>query len=184
MGSGVAAGAAISALAVFAHVTAGGSLTGWAPLVGLVAVMTATTATAPRLRWTFPRVAAAAMLLQPLLHVAFAAGHSSAPGHASAHADHLAHAARHDLAGHAVAGHSLAMPVAHVAIALVTAVLLRWGLRWLRAMPGLLRTLVAGARPDVRWVLPQVRMAAPAAALVPVDVARVPWDSRGPPRVV
>lgn len=184
VGSGVAAGAAIAALAVFAHVSAGGTLTGWGPIAGVVGVLAATAATAPWLRWTFPRVALGAMVLQPVLHVAFAGGHSSVAMHGAAHSDHAVQTADHSAAAHAVAGHSLAMPVAHVAIALVTAVVLQWGLCWLRSMPGLVRAIVGAVRPGIaQWQLPRSSALRAVPVLVPVDVVPLPWDSRGPPRV-
>ncbi len=171
-GSGVSL--AVVGSAASAHRAAGGHLAVPATLLAF-AVTAALAATAVRLalRWTFPRLVAVAVTAQPLLHAVLGAG-GSGHGHAPAHAGHSS--------GAAAASHAdPRMLIAHLAVTFATAVLLRWGLRWLQRLPALARALLLPrhvAAPRVATV----RFAPPAG-----DVARelavlgVRAD-RGPPR--
>jgi len=155
-----AAGLAVVAVGAFAHAAGGGHVP-WRPALAAFVVVTALAAQVQR--WTFWRAALLTAFAQPALHFAFGAG----AGHA-----HHGHDAHH-MSG--------VMPWAHMVAALVTAVALRWGVRWLQALPAVARALVV---PPRRLTLPIVAPAWPAPApvfAVRPAFARVP-STRGPPR--
>src|SRR5690606_18643971 len=129
-------------------------------LASWIALTLVAAAIESRVRWTFPRLALAALLAQPVLHRVFAASHGahSAGGHhhgahAGGHLDHD-HASMADaiVAPAGASDHGSAwMAVAHVVVAFAVAAILRWGVRWLRSMPALARAFgMAGAG----WVSP------------------------------
>ncbi len=166
--AGAAAGTAVVGFAAGAHVAAGGALAGAATLAVATAAAGVGALGAARMRWTFWRLVVVALAAQPVLHLAINGDTGAHHGHHSAGA-----------AGHA----STAMVVAHLAVALVAAVTLRWGLRWVRTLPALARALAVPSRRGVaalhvvrvRWVpvVPAVRRD------LAVLAAR---GSRGPPR--
>src|SRR5690606_7013030 len=93
VGTGLGVGAAVVGPAAAAHLAAGGSLAILpAGLAVLVAAALGTLATRLRLRWSFPRLAAVALVAQPALHRVFAAGHGAHPGNGG-HQGHAAHGA-------------------------------------------------------------------------------------------
>ena len=103
-------------------------------IVALLGVVVLSAVLGRRLRWTFPRVLLVSLAAQPLLHALFTAGgHSGDPLH-DAHAHH--HMAT-----------ALPMPVIRRCQSstprsrLLRALVIRWGLRWLRSMPELVRAV-------------------------------------------
>ena len=163
--SGIAAGGAAAGAGALAHVAAGGAV-GPAFVVAATASMTVGGLLGPRLRWTFWRAVAAAAAVQPLVHLALASGGGHA--HAGHHADHT------------VEGR---MWILHTAVAVVVAVLVRWGGRWRRTMPAAIRAVAVAVAPAGP---PPVVPDAPHWALTdggaaPRAVATLAWTSRGPP---
>lgn len=171
-GSGVSL--AVVGPGALAHVAAGGSLNlGSLGIVTLGAATAAALATAGAVRWTFQRLCLAALAAQPVLHFAFGSGHAGGHG---GHAQHGAHASS------AVAHADGRMVAAHLVVSLVAAVVIRWGLLWLRTLPALARALVLPApRVSVRHVT-RVRFA-PAAPTPRRELTLLAArSSRGPPR--
>ena len=68
----------------------------------------------------------------------------------------------------------------HAGAALVVAVVLRWGIRWLRSMPELIRAIVYAVRVSATAPLTGMRLA-PAPALAPASTRYLLRESRGPP---
>lgn len=165
--AGAAAGTSVVGLAAGAHAAAGGALDGAPTLAAAAGAACVGAVAAARVRWTFWRLTAVAVAAQPLLHVVLDGG---ADGH---HGHHAGPAATHA---------STTMVVAHLVVALGVAVLLRWGLRWVRTLPALARALVVPRRGlaapclrSVGWVPVTPRVGRDLAVLA----AR---GSRGPPR--
>ncbi len=173
--AGTMAGVTIAGLAAVAHVSAGGEVAGTRSIVALLGVVALAAALGTRLRWTFPRVLLVSLAVQPLLHALFTAGgHAGDPLHA-------AHAHHHMATAPADAGHP-SMPVVHAAVALAGALVVRWGLRWLRSMPELVRAIAFATR-RIGVVPPAPVMAfTPTPALAGGRQAMPTWTCRGPPR--
>ena len=172
--AGTMAGATIAGLAAVAHVSAGGELGGTGSIVALLGVVVLSAVLGRRLRWTFPRVLLVSLAVQPFLHALFTAGGPSGD------ALHNAHAHHHMATAPADAGHP-SMPVVHAAVALVAALVIRWGVRWLRSMPELVRA-VAFAMRRVGVVPPAAAMAlTPMPVLAGGRQAMPTWTCRGPP---
>lgn len=167
---------AVVAPGALAHAAAGGALD-LAPTALACVVVAAAAFAADRVRWTFPRLVLAAAAGQPVLHVLFSAGHApvSSPGHGG-HAEHAGHTAL------AVAGVEGRMVAAHLAVTLVVAVALRWGLRWLSTLPTIGRALVVPRRGTPVPRVVRVRFAPPAPPLRRDLAVLAVRGSRGPPR--
>jgi hypothetical protein len=152
---------------------------GTASMLAMVVVVLGAVAVAPRLRWTFPRVLCAALVVQPMLHTVLAtSGHGMPAGDMAL-----------DPAGHEHAMAMSAMPAqqfelamwgTHAAAALVVAVVVRWGVRWLRSMPELIRAIVFTGRVSATAALTGLRLA-PTPAVAPPSVRYLLCESRGPP---
>ncbi len=163
--------------ALFAHVAAGGRVAGPAALALLTVAVAALAVALASTRPTFIRLLAIAAGAQPLLHVAFGslASHTS-PSHA--HHAGAQHATMLTSTDHA----SATMWIVHLVAAVVTAVVVRWGWRWLRSMPELLRAIAYSIR-SVAFVEPAARVRRVAAGIrIPNQLALLTWDERGPPR--
>ncbi len=169
MANGAQAGAVIAVLAALGHVAAGGRLPLVGAALGIGAVVAGCAVVGPSVRWTFGRILLAAFGVQAALHLVF-----SSAGHAG-HAPHVhpEHAA--------TVGSSSSMWIAHAAVAVVAAVALRWGWRWLRAMPGLVRAVLLGMR-SLR--APFASSSSLLSSIVSVGTGHATvftWRSRGPP---
>ncbi|HWL44375.1 MAG TPA: hypothetical protein VNQ73_15650 [Ilumatobacter sp.] len=165
-------GLAVVGPGAVAHVAAGGALPVAPVVVALAAVGSLAAMVGRSVRWTFPRLVAAALAAQPLLHLAFGAGHAGHAGHSS-HAVHAATTSTH-ADGRMVA--------AHLVVSLVVAVGLRWGVRWLCALPAIGRALVLPARGVSEPQVVRVRFA-PIAPVPRRNLAVLAArGSRGPPR--
>jgi len=168
-------GLLIIATATAAHVAAGGAVDIYA-LTGLAALSVALSTTfASRVRLTFVRAVAVTLLLQPVMHQML--GHGA--GVASDASGHTQHDMPMPAQGTHVASSMLAI---HAAVALACAVILRWGLRWLRSMPTIGRALVV----RTRGVAVPVTLAGDHAPAVHYTVESplaflFAWDNRGPP---
>ena len=171
-----AAGLLIIAAATAAHVAAGGAVDIYA-LTGLAALSVALSTTlVSRVRLTFVRAITLTLLLQPVMHQMLgdnAGGASNATGHT-----------QHGMPMHASGTHvASSMLATHAAAALACAVILRWGVRWLRSMPAFGRALVVWTRGvAVPVAMPGERATGQPDTLgVPIALAFT-WDNRGPPR--
>ena len=180
--AGLAAGIGVVASATFAHVRAGGSLDANASVPFMLLIVGAGAVLGPRMRWTYARVVVASMAAQAALHVAFGGASTMSmatptASHAHEHHDHTGSAAMH-----VTGGAGLEMWVLHLALAIGLAIVVRWGVRWVRSMPGIVRALFVAAH-NVRPI-PVIgqRAAVIVAAWCGRDV-EVAWDSRGPPAV-
>jgi hypothetical protein len=171
--AGLLAGIGLVASAVFAHLRAGAQITPAVALPVMLLVVGGASALAPTLRWNFARLVVASIAAQLVLHLAFGIGSTHAT--ASHHHGHVG-------SMHAAGGRSPDMWILHLGVAVVIAVALRWGARWLRVMPGLVGALLVPAR----TVVPVALRREPASMS---DIrwgerdAEVAWDSRGPPAV-
>ncbi len=164
------------------HVTAGGTVELLRFLsVSAAAVALATGASCVGTRWSLSRIALASLLAQPVLHVAF--------GHSEQH-QVTGHMTGHDMVmtvaspgGGSASGSMVSMIIAHVMVALIAALVVRWGGRWLWMLPLVARSLCLRQRGAVA-PFPSATSLAPAeleAGRVPIGVL-LAWDSRGPPR--
>lgn len=174
-----AGGLLVIASATAAHMAAGGTVDVYA-LIGLATLSVALSTTlASRVRLTFARAITATLLLQPVMHQML--GHRSAvPNVATGHMDH---SMDHAMPMPETSTHiGSSMVASHAAVALLCAVALRWGIRWLRSMPMIGRALVLRARTAV---VPMLTVGATAPATPDVVVAPFAvlfaWDTRGPP---
>ena len=124
------------------------------------------------------RVLCAALVVQPVLHTVLAtSGHGMPAGEMAL--DPVGH--EHSMAMSAMpAQHiELAMWGTHAVAALVVAVVLPCGMRWLRAMPELIRAIVFTGRVSIA---PLTRMRlAPATGVAPASIRYLLCESRGPP---
>ncbi len=182
LASGALAGAAVVGVGGFAHLTAGGHVAAASFATATVVAAVAGAMVGLRVRWTFWRALGIALTAQPVLHAVLGGG----GGHA--HHDSSMHAASGSMTADAAAmsshasSPSASMWLAHVGVALAVAVLARWGARWVRTMPELVRAVADAARRLT------VIMPAPSLTLVVAPgFARgrreaLAWDSRGPPR--
>jgi hypothetical protein len=181
--AGLLAGVAIVAAAAFSHLGAGGPIERPALALMLAAACVVGLGLAS-IRWTFVRLALVTVAAQPLLHLLFVSVGSHADGMS---AD--AHAAHHSLDQHqamlASSPHAGGtMWIVHAAAALAAAVVIRWGWRWLRSMPDLVRAIVyATCSAPVAAAARRVRMVV-AEAWSPVPVVLSAWNGRGPPSPV
>jgi hypothetical protein len=182
--AGLLGAAAIGGFTVVGHVVAGGRVT--SPLtLGLVTLtVLALGVVLATVRWSFARLLVVTVAAQPVLHVVLGTAAPHGAGAEGGHAIH--HATVHTSEQHAAmlssAGHgATAMWVVHVAAAVLTAVVVRWGWRWLRSMPALLRAVVYAIRSipfaDLERRLPSVAVD----ARIPNRLALLAWDGRGPP---
>ena len=175
--AGLVAGIAVVATAAFAHVRAGGSLDATTSVPLMLGLVGAAAGLAPSLRWTFGRLIVASLAAQAMLHVA--SGLASPQAQLASGSHHHTHST----AMHAVDGSGLDMWALHVGLAIMLAVVARWGARWLRSMPGIVRALFVAVR-DVRPVLLVRQRLAPSVDRWCGRHVGVAWDSRGPPAVV
>jgi hypothetical protein len=83
---------------------------------------------------------------------------------------------------HVTGGAGLDMWILHIALAIGVAILVRWGVRWVRSMPGIVRALFVAAR-NVRPVPYAGQQATVIVAGWCARDVEVAWDSRGPPAV-
>jgi hypothetical protein len=168
--TGVAAGVTVAGLAIAAHALAGGELSGIGPLIAVATCVLAAISLGASIRWTFTRILVAATALQPVLHLVL-----------GGHAGHPAHHAHHGVGAAGAAGADPRMWVMHGGLAIVAAVAIRWGARWLRSMPALVRALLPPP-PARAGMLP---IAAPIGAPTPVLAcdrwSLLTWTNRGPP---
>lgn len=166
--TGAGVGAAVVGLAASAHAAAGGVLAPEA-LLGAFVIVTSLATYATRFgRWSFWRLVVAVGAAQPLLHSVLGAGHG---GHHQHH--------QHEVA---TAHADTAMAVAHVVVTLIAAVALRWGVRWVRTLPAVARSLVVPRQQAVIACPAYVRFA-PLPPLARRDLAVLAArGSRGPPR--
>lgn len=167
---GGAVGVCASGLGALAHVSAGGATPALPLLLALTVGVTGTCAVASRWRWTLPSLAAAMALAQLTFHQVFAAY-----GASGADAVHSVHT-----------GPQLTAPMAaaHSAAALGTALALRFGESWLRAVVDLLgRRLLRlfGAWWSLSPRRPQAAVPGGDAPVLSHDAGTSVW-SRGPPR--
>lgn len=172
--AGALAGTTTVALAALAHTSAGGSLDTrpaivCAAVLGLVGAIAASC-----VRITFWRAALVTIAAQPMLHLAFDGFHPRPH-------QHVGHHTMEPAPAHA-GGTDTRMLVAHVAVALGAAVLMRWGLRWLRSMPEVARAIVVPPRSVVVPITLRAHRA-PAVAIAGGAQSLVSrwWDNRGPP---
>ena len=171
--AGAIAGSTAVGLAAFAHVSAGGELSVVVALLATIAIGALCGLAASRVRVTFWRAAALAVAAQPALHLAFDGGGTQSHHH---------HAGAHPMSMSSSSSTDTRMLVAHVGVALVAAVLIRWGARWLCTMPEIARAIVMPLRSVVvPTPLRSDRM--PALAVVGGSQSPVSrwWDNRGPP---
>jgi hypothetical protein len=174
-GSREGAGWLVAALLVLsgvvAHVSAGGD---W-PSVGsaglLAGLAMVSVCVSGGFRWTFPRLLVALVVSQFVVHVALSGAHRAG--------------GERMMASHAMPSHEHAvgwsMPVAHATLAVATAVVIRYGCRWLTRMPGLVLAVCCPTPPVRRWTPVSV----PVSVVLACDrgVSHVPgvWRSRAPP---
>ncbi len=179
---GALAGAAVVGVGGFAHVAAGGQLAAQSFLAATAVAAAAGAAIRLHVRWTFWRLWSVALVAQPVLHALLAVDGGHGPHHSSMHAG------GGSLAGDAAglsshpSSHAGVMWFAHVGLAVAVAVLVRWGARWVRSMPALVRAVADGAR-RLTLILPTPSVTL--AAAPGFDRGRregLAWDSRGPPR--
>ena len=170
-----AAGLLVVASATAAHIAAGGTVDLYA-LTGLATLAVAVCTTlASRVRLTFGRAITATVALQPVVHAML--GHRQLPPVAGT--GHVGHVMPTPEPGtHVVSS----MVLTHAAVAMLCAVVLRWGVRWLRSMPTIGRALVLRPRTVIAPLL-AVGDRSPAVhdvAVAPLAVLFA-WDTRGPP---
>lgn len=177
----VAGGSCAAALGAVAHRSAGGTPPSLLALAMVVAVIGTARMLAGRVRWTFPRLLVAVVAAQPLIHLVFGA-HGTASDHAAHHAHHGMDDAVAMHGAHAASiGAGWAMVITHAVLAAATAIVMRYGVRWLVAMPGCIRAVALFPRPTPLWPL-MARTMVLAIASVPAAAAPSKvWNSRGPP---
>ena len=173
--AGASAGLLIVATATAAHLAAGGAIDIYA-LIGIAAMSVALSTTlASRVRLTFLRAVTVTLLLQPVMHQML--------GHGAGVASDATGHSQHDMTMPGQGTHwASAMLATHAAVALACAVILLWGVRWLRTMPAIGRALVVWTR----GVAVPVTLSGATAAAGHHTVERplailFAWDNRGPP---
>jgi uncharacterized membrane protein YjdF len=172
---GVPVGITFVGLAVVAHMSAGGRADAWRVAVASITAV-AVAAVLARLRWTFTRLVLVALVSQPLLHIVLAHG-----SHADQMMEHGGHHHEMVMGASSSASHT-SMPLAHSALAVVSAVAVRWGLRWLRSMPDVARALVVAGRGAVSAVAIAIdRVTAYVSVACTSLAGLLTWDTRGPP---
>jgi hypothetical protein len=191
---GVVVGSAATGLAAAGHRVADGAPPALWALLGAAVATGAAGVALSRLRWTLPRLLALLLVTQPVLHALFAGSRPDlAEGAATGPLAHVhAHGAVHTpVADHAAGLDPLAallasepaMTAAHTLAAVVTAVLLGRGERWLC---GVLDALALRAVRLLRGLVPVYGVRP---RPVPVRVQSLPrphdrayaWSQRGPP---
>lgn len=167
--TGLGVAAAVVGLAASAHAIGGGAFDPAPVTAAFTAVAVVAAGVARFGRWTFWRLVVASALAQPFLHVVL--GGSGSHGH---------HAHHHHQPGMVHADST--MVAAHVVVVIVLAITLRWGVRWLQALPAIGRALLMLPR-RVAPVGPQrVRFALPATPAVNDLAVLGTRGIRGPPR--
>jgi hypothetical protein len=181
--AGLLGAAAIVGLTVVAHVAGGGRFTSTATLGLLTVVVLALGLVLASVRRSFGRLLIISVVAQPVIHVVL----DTVTAHGTSHGPHAIHQnSVHTSEQHAAmlssAGHdATAMWVVHVVAAVVTAVVVRWGWRWLRSMPALLRAIVYSVRSVPVVDLVRRLVGGDVDALVPNRLALLTWDERAPP---
>jgi hypothetical protein len=179
---GCAVGLTATLLAVGGHCVFGEQPPTWPTVVCWAVLLASASTWLSRVRWTFPRLLAVLVAGQAGMHVTFVA--TQPPVHTGVGA---AHAHLHGAAAGTVGSvlpASAAMVAGHLAAAVVTAALLRWGEAWLC---GVLDALALRAH-RVLDALVSTYAAQP--QLVPAAADDTPrlrvvndaWSERGPPR--
>jgi len=176
LATGIWSGTTMVGFAALAHASSGGSVDIGVVVVASVLAIALSAVVASRLPLTFWRAALLALAAQPLLHIAFERGTHPAPS-----VDHAGMHHHVDMASSG-GGTDVRMLVAHMAVALATALVVRHGLQWLTSMPDLARAIVLVER---RVIAPVPMRAGRIPALVGVAASPRPvskwWDNRGPP---
>ena len=181
--AGLLVGVGIVAAAAFAHLGAGGAIDP-ASMALMLAAALVTGLVLASIRWTFARLVLVTVAAQPLLHLLF----ESAGGHADGMSPD-AHGAHHSIEQHramlASTQHAdSTMWIVHVVGALATAIVIRWGWRWLRSMPDLVRAIVyATCSVPIASTTRRMRIVV-ADAWLPDPVVLSAWNGRGPPSSV
>jgi hypothetical protein len=168
--TGVPAGVLVAGLAIAAHASAGGEVSGIGPSIAVATCALGAVSLTTSIRWTFVRILVAATALQPVLHLVL-----------GGHAGHDAHHAHGGAAASAAGAADPQMWIMHGGLAILTAVALRWGVRWVRSMPALARALLSRT-PAWVGVLPIASPVEPATTVIACDRhSLLTWTNRGPP---
>lgn len=170
---GMLCGLLFSSFVGLGHRLAGGSLP---PLTTALPWLTAVAfagALLSGLRWTFPRLLAVFVIIQPLAHLVLAGRGPAMTGDGAM-----------SMAGvqPSMAQHSAWMMMAtHTVAAVLIAVVVRYGWIWISTMPLVIRAVVWASRRAIAWPMTKTYRVTVAPQCGPtVDVSKV-WRSRGPP---
>jgi hypothetical protein len=163
--TGVPAGIAIAGLAIAGHGSAGGEVSGISPLIAVAICVLGAVSLRTSIRWTFSRLLVAATAVQPVLHLVM----SGESGHA------------HHGAGASAGTGDPPMWLMHGGLAIVAAVTIRWGVRWLRSMPAVARALLPPRRARAGTLLIVVPIGPPTPVLACDRHSLLTWTNRGPP---
>lgn len=169
-----AGGTCAAAISAVGHRAGGGAAPSATALAVVVILIGATSVAAGRVRWTFARLLVALVAAQPLIHVLFGGHAPSSGGH------DMASMSTHS--AHAHGGGGWSMVVMHAAFAALTAIVLRYGVRWLVAMPACMRAVGVVARDPSPWPVTVVAMVPATVPALHVGAPSKVWNSRGPPR--
>lgn len=161
-------GLLVAFVVAFGHRAAGGALPPVATSLLWLTVAAGAGALSSRLHWTFPRLLALFVAVQPLAHLALAE-------HGAAMADPSGMMTDH------AGGAAWPMMGMHAAAAVVTACVVRFGWTWVSTMPALAERVVCLVRQVVAWPMTVAyRVVVVVEGGVMPGVGKV-WRSRGPP---